>query len=117
MVVFVLPKWTKFNELTRYWRLYQEFPAWTHLFTRRSLENPAQQDVVALNPWHVQLWLVDADCTFTIRHRLKFLTNLPRYMYLQSTRKSPSLRYNNFLRQLPPFQMTSLKLGRRSVLS
>jgi hypothetical protein len=29
-----------------------------------SLENPAQQEVVALAPWHVQLWLVDADCAF-----------------------------------------------------
>jgi hypothetical protein len=34
------------------------------LFTRQSLENPAQQEVVALAPWHVQLWLVDADCAF-----------------------------------------------------
>jgi hypothetical protein len=34
MVVFVLPKWSKFNELTRHWKLYQEFPARTQLFTR-----------------------------------------------------------------------------------
>jgi hypothetical protein len=64
MAVFVLPKWAKFNKLTQHWKLYQEFPARTHLFTRRSLENPAQQEVVALAPWRVQLWLVDADCAF-----------------------------------------------------
>jgi hypothetical protein len=34
------------------------------VFTRQSLENPAQQKVVAPTPWHVQLWLVDADCAF-----------------------------------------------------
>jgi hypothetical protein len=43
MVVFVLPKWAKFNELTRHWKLYQEFPAKTQLFTRQSLENLAPQ--------------------------------------------------------------------------
>jgi hypothetical protein len=64
MVVFVLPKWAKFNELTRHWKLYQEFPARTQLFTRMSPENPAHQEVVAPAPWHVQLWLVDAECTF-----------------------------------------------------
>jgi hypothetical protein len=58
MAVFVLPKWAKFTQLTKYWKLYQEFPARTQLFTRQSLE------VVALAPWHVQLWLVDADCAF-----------------------------------------------------
>jgi hypothetical protein len=64
MVVFVLPKWAKFNELTRQWKLYQEFPARTQLFIRQSLENPTQQEVVARAPWHVQLWLVDATCIF-----------------------------------------------------
>jgi hypothetical protein len=43
---------------------YQEFPARTQLFTRLSLENPAQQEVIAPAPWHVQLWLIDADCAF-----------------------------------------------------
>jgi hypothetical protein len=62
MAAFVLPKWAKFNELTRHWKLYQEFPARTQLFTRQSLENPTQQEVVA--PWRLQLWLVDAGCTF-----------------------------------------------------
>jgi hypothetical protein len=42
MAVFVVPKWAKFNHLTKYWKLYQEFPARTQLFTRQSLENPAQ---------------------------------------------------------------------------
>jgi hypothetical protein len=37
MVVFVLPNWAKFNELTRHWKLYQEFPTRTQLFTRHSL--------------------------------------------------------------------------------
>jgi hypothetical protein len=64
MAVFVLPKWAKFNQLTKHWKLYHEFPARTQLFTRQSLENPAQQEVVALAPWHVQLWLVDVDCAF-----------------------------------------------------
>jgi hypothetical protein len=41
MVVFVLPKWAKFNELIRYRKLYQCFPARTQLFTRQSLENLA----------------------------------------------------------------------------
>jgi hypothetical protein len=64
MVVFVRPKWAKFVPLTKHWKLYQEFPARTQLFTRQTLENPAQQEVVAPTPWHVQLWLVDADCAF-----------------------------------------------------
>jgi hypothetical protein len=64
MVVLVLPKWAKFNELTRYWKFYQESLARTELFTRLSLENPALQQVIAPAPWHVKLWLVDADCTF-----------------------------------------------------
>jgi hypothetical protein len=64
MAVFVLPKWAKFTPLTKHWKLYQEFLARTQLFTRQSLENPAQQEVVAPTPSHVQLWLVDADCAF-----------------------------------------------------
>jgi hypothetical protein len=63
MAVFVLPMWAKVNKLTRNWKLYQEFPARTQLFTLQSLENLAQIKVVAPAPWHVQLWLVDADCT------------------------------------------------------
>jgi hypothetical protein len=50
MAVFVLPKWAKFTQLTKHWKLYQEFPARTQLFTRQSLENPAQQEVVAPAP-------------------------------------------------------------------
>jgi hypothetical protein len=64
MAVFVPPKWAKFNQLTKQWKLYHEFPARTQLFTHQSLDNPAQEEVVALAPWHVQLWLVDADCAF-----------------------------------------------------
>jgi hypothetical protein len=64
MAVFVLPKWSKFNMLTKNWKLYQEFPARTHLYTRQSLENPTLHEVVVLAPWHVQLWLVDVDCAF-----------------------------------------------------
>jgi hypothetical protein len=64
MAVFVLPKWAKFTQVTKNWKLYKEFPARTQLFTRQSLENPAQQEVVAPAPWHVQQWLVDADCAF-----------------------------------------------------
>jgi hypothetical protein len=62
MAVFVLPKSAKFNELTRNWKFYQEFPARTQIFTRQSQENPAHQEVVAPTPWYVHLWLVDADC-------------------------------------------------------
>jgi hypothetical protein len=40
--VFVLPKWAKFNQLTKHWKLNQEFPARTQLFTRQSLERPTQ---------------------------------------------------------------------------
>jgi hypothetical protein len=64
MAVFVLPKWAKFSQLTKRWKLYQEFPARTQLFTRQSPENPAQQEVVAPAPWHVPLWLIDVDCAF-----------------------------------------------------
>jgi hypothetical protein len=64
LAVFVLPKWAKFAQLTKHWKLYQEFPARTQLFTRQSMENPSQQEVVAPAPWRVKLWLVDADCAF-----------------------------------------------------
>jgi hypothetical protein len=47
MDVFVLPKWVKFNEFTRHWKLYQEFLARTQVFTRQSLDNPTQKEVVA----------------------------------------------------------------------
>jgi hypothetical protein len=53
-----------FDKLTKHWKLYQDFPARTQLFTRQSLENPSQQEVVAPVPWHVHLWLVDVDCPF-----------------------------------------------------
>jgi hypothetical protein len=62
MIVFVLPKWAKFTQLTKHWKLYQEFPSRTQLFTRQSVENPPQHEVVAPAPWHVNLWFVDADC-------------------------------------------------------
>jgi hypothetical protein len=64
MDVFVFHKWAKFNELTRNWKLYQEFPTRTQLFTRQALDDPTQEDVVAPTPWLVQLWLVDANCPF-----------------------------------------------------
>jgi hypothetical protein len=64
MPVFVLLEWAMFNELTRHLKLYQEFPARTQLLTRKSIDNPTQHEVVAPAPWHVQLWLVDADCSF-----------------------------------------------------
>jgi hypothetical protein len=64
MAVFVLPKWAKFAPVTKHWKHYHEFPARTQLFTRQSPENPAQQEVVAQAPWHVHLWLIDADCAF-----------------------------------------------------
>jgi hypothetical protein len=65
MIVFALSKWAKFNKLTQNWKLYQEFLARTQVFTRHSLNDPTQQKVVYPAPWHVQLWLVDADCAFS----------------------------------------------------
>jgi hypothetical protein len=50
IVVFVLPKWAKFTELTRHQKLYQEFVARTQLFTRQLLENPTKQEVVVPTP-------------------------------------------------------------------
>jgi hypothetical protein len=35
----------------------------TQLFTRMSLNDPTQREVVAQVPWHVQLWSVDVDCS------------------------------------------------------
>jgi hypothetical protein len=34
------------------------------MFTRQSLDDPTQHEVVAPAPWHVKLWLVDVDCNF-----------------------------------------------------
>jgi hypothetical protein len=64
MAVSVLYKWVKFNTITRHWKLYQEFYARTQLLTRQSFADPTQQEVVAVAPWRVQLWLVDGDCDF-----------------------------------------------------
>jgi hypothetical protein len=64
MAVFVLPKWAKFNDLTRHLKPYQKFSARTQLFTRMSLDDSTQQEVASPAPWHVQLWLVDANCSF-----------------------------------------------------
>jgi hypothetical protein len=64
MSVIVLPKWAKFNKVTRQWKLYQEFLPRTQLLTRQSLDDPTQEKVIALAPWDVQLWLVGDDCTF-----------------------------------------------------
>jgi hypothetical protein len=86
MAVFVLPKCAKFNDLTRHWKLYQEFPTRTQMFTRQSLDDPTQQEVLALAPLHVQLWLVDSDFP-------SFYDQVPttthdeptRYVYLMKT--------------------------------
>jgi hypothetical protein len=59
MVARVLPKWSKFNTITRHWKMYQEFPARTQLFTRQSVTYPTRQEAVAPPPRHVQLWLID----------------------------------------------------------
>jgi hypothetical protein len=67
MAVFVLPKWAKFNEIIRQWKLYQEFHAKPQPFTRQSVEDPAKQDAAAYGPWTpwlIQQWLVDVDCEF-----------------------------------------------------
>jgi hypothetical protein len=64
MAMFVLFKWAEFNDLTRHLQLYKDFPARTQLFTRESLDDPTQQKVVVLTPWHDQLWSVDGDCDF-----------------------------------------------------
>jgi hypothetical protein len=36
----------------------------TQRFTRRSLYDSIQQEVVAPTPWHLPLWLVDVECIF-----------------------------------------------------
>jgi hypothetical protein len=66
MVVFALPKWNEFNEPTRHLKLNQKFPARTQLFTRQSVDDPTQHEVVALDPWYVHLWLVDVIAFFPI---------------------------------------------------
>jgi hypothetical protein len=50
MAIFVLPKWAKFTQLIKHWKLYQEFLARTHIFTRQSLESQAHQEVNHINP-------------------------------------------------------------------
>jgi F0F1-type ATP synthase delta subunit len=50
MVIFFLPKWAKFNELTRHSKLYREFPAMTQLLTHYSLDKPTKEEVVAPTP-------------------------------------------------------------------
>jgi hypothetical protein len=64
MAMFVLPKWAKFNTITRHWKSYQEFLVRTHMFTRMSVADPTQREVVAPPPWSVQLLLVDVDHEF-----------------------------------------------------
>jgi hypothetical protein len=59
--MFVVPKWAKFNELTRHWTLDQEFPKRTELFTRHGQDGPTHHEVVAPSPWHVEVRLVDVD--------------------------------------------------------
>jgi hypothetical protein len=59
---FVLRKWAKFNDITRKWKLYQEFHARTHLLNSQSVNDPTQHEVVVPAPWLVHLWLVDANC-------------------------------------------------------
>jgi hypothetical protein len=34
------------------------------MFTFEFLDDPTQQEVVPLSPWHAQLWLVDAEYPF-----------------------------------------------------
>jgi hypothetical protein len=65
MVVFALRKWAKFNELTRHLKLNKEFPARTQPFTRQSVDDPTQHEVVALDPWYIHLWLVDVIACFS----------------------------------------------------
>jgi hypothetical protein len=98
--VFVLPKWAKFNQLTKQWKLYHGFPARTQHFTRHSLENPTQQEVVAPSPWHVQLWLVDADCPF-YDPASPIVPDQPISVLVPTTEAEESIAtHNNFLRQL-----------------
>jgi hypothetical protein len=64
MAMFVLPRWAKFNDKTRHCKLYHEFLGSAQPFTRQSINDPAQQEVVTLAPWSTPLWLIDADCQF-----------------------------------------------------
>jgi hypothetical protein len=106
MAVFVLPKWAQFTQVTKNWKLYQEFPARTQLFTRLSLENPTQQEVVAPAPWSVQLWGVDADCAFydsTTPTTSDQPDSVPIPPDDTEPSNRPSLRCDNFLCQLQPY--------------
>jgi hypothetical protein len=60
----VLPKWAKFNDLTRHRKMYQEVFAKTQLLAREYVDDPTKQEVVAPAPWPFQLWFVHADCEF-----------------------------------------------------
>lgn len=64
MGVFILPAWEKFDTMTRNWKLYQEFPARTPLFTRLSKENAVIHETVRPAHWPVRIWLIDSDCDF-----------------------------------------------------
>jgi hypothetical protein len=70
MVVFILPKWAKFNELTRHKKLYREFPARSQLFTRESVNDPTKHEVVghALCGWSTMVVI------FTIQPGLRSLS-------------------------------------------
>jgi hypothetical protein len=64
MAVFVPPKWANFNDLTRHWKLYQEFLRNTQWFSCQFVDDPTHQEVVAPAPCLVKLLLVNTDCEF-----------------------------------------------------
>jgi hypothetical protein len=77
----------------------------THIFTRQSLDIPTEQKVVALTPWHVQLWLVHADFVFYDQAPTTILDE-PASVRVppDDTEESiATLQQLSYIRQLPPF--------------
>jgi hypothetical protein len=62
MDAFVLVEWAEFNEVTRHWELYHELLVKIYLFTRQLVDALTKQEVMALAPWPIRLWLVYSNC-------------------------------------------------------
>jgi hypothetical protein len=94
MVVFVLPQWAKFNELTKNSAKNSQ-RGHNYLLASGCIIRPIRR-------WLLKL-LGDANCAFYDQAPTATSMNPPRYVYLLTTRKSPSLPYNNFPRKPPPY--------------
>jgi hypothetical protein len=86
-----------------YTRNSTKIPSKDIAFTRQSLENPTQQEVVAQAPWHVQLWLVNADCTFYDQAPTKILDQ-------PTSVRVPLLDTEESIASMPQFSSTATAL-------